>query len=115
MASRTKGFSAILLAAAIAPAQAQEHDHSHHHRQQQPLKIVQEGLAVELAVEPLSGGTLPVEGEPARVRFTITDTLTGVPMSRVYPGAWFDRMGDGVEDGVECNKKIQSFLGGSLR
>ncbi|HEX6862011.1 MAG TPA: cytochrome D1 [Thermoanaerobaculia bacterium] len=112
MASRTKGFLALLPVLALAPAGAQMHDHSHH--QQQPLKIVQEGLAVQLEVEPLSGGATPVEGEAARVRFTITDTLTGVPMSRVYPGAWFDRMGDGVEDGVECNKKIQSFLGGSL-
>ena len=115
MASRTKGFLALLSILAIAPHApviAQVHDHSHHH-QHQPLKIVQEGLAVELSVEPLAGGSL-MEGEAARVRFTITDTLTGVPMSRVYPGAWFDRMGDGVEDGVECNKKIQSFLGGSL-
>lgn len=122
MATRTKGFFALLsvLAFGLAPALAQEHDHSHHQAPQpQPLKIVQEGLAVELSVEPLEGEGAPmegrlVEGEPARVRFTITDTLTGVPMSRVYPGAWLDRLGDGVEDGVECNKRIQSFLGGSL-
>ena len=82
----------------------------------QPVKqrIVQEGLAVELAIEPVAGGGNVMEGEAARVRFTISDTLTGIPMSRVYPGAWLDRLGDGVEDGVECGKRIQSFLGGSL-
>jgi YVTN family beta-propeller protein len=85
----------------------------------QTQKAVKEGIAVELEVQPLQGDVLR-EGEYARVRFKFSDTATGNPLAGVYPGAWMDRLGakagmvEGEEGIVDCKKKVESFLGGSL-
>ncbi len=79
-------------------------------------KVVAAGLAVELAVLPLDGGAL-MEERTARVRLTITDTLSGTPMSRLYPGAWMDLLdatlpGEAAE--TDCKKKVEALVSGSL-
>ncbi|HEX6899498.1 MAG TPA: YncE family protein, partial [Thermoanaerobaculia bacterium] len=79
-------------------------------------KAVAAGLAVELSVLPLDGGPL-MEEKTARVRLTITDTLSGTPMSRLYPGAWMDLLdatlpGEAAE--TDCKKKVEALVSGSL-
>ena len=79
------------------------------------LRVVHEGVAVECALLP--AGTAPVaprEGEPARVRFTITDTTTGQPLTRLNPAAWLSRLGTGGATPQTCAEKIREFLGGSI-
>ncbi len=79
-------------------------------------KVVAGGLAVELSVQPLDGGAGPlVEGGTARVRLAITDTLSGTPMSRLYPGAWMDRPGSPAEPGGgDCKKNVEAIVSGSI-
>jgi YVTN family beta-propeller protein len=82
-------------------------------------KVVKEGIAVELEVEPIQGDVL-MEGEYARVRLKFSDTATGNPLAGIYPGGWMDRLGakpgmvEGEEGVVDCKKKVESFLGGSM-
>jgi YVTN family beta-propeller protein len=81
-------------------------------------KITEGGLGIELAIEPVEGTAGPLrEGTSARVRLTLTDTLTGTPMSRLYPGAWLDLLsarlpGDPVD--TDCAQRVQALIGGSL-
>ena len=98
-------FSAI---AQLATAQAQL-----------PQKIVHEGIAVEFTVVPLASekrGTAELpEGIEASVRFKITDSNTGQPVSNIRPAAWIDfRAEAAVPDARQCREKIQSFLQASL-
>jgi YVTN family beta-propeller protein len=75
-----------------------------------------QGIAVDLSVEPLTetDGAL-VEGQPARFRFRITDTTTGLPLSGVYPAAWMDLFVKGIEaDAASCERKVEELVGGSL-
>ena len=77
-------------------------------------RLVDQGLAVEIAVEPAGGPGALVEERPVRVRLSVSDSLANTPMSRLSPGAWMDRIvpGDGAE-GIDCKKRIETFLGGS--
>ena len=81
-------------------------------------KVVAGGLAVELSVEPLDGGAGPlVEGRTARVRLAFTDTLSGTPMSRLYPGAWMDRPDSPAaaeKVGGDCKKNVEAIVSGSI-
>ena len=76
-----------------------------------------EGLSIEMSIEPVrpsAGGKLR-EGEPVKVRFQITDSHTGAPISGVYPAAWMDRIPHRVEEPLgSCTEKVQSFIAGSL-
>lgn len=79
-------------------------------------RAVQNGITVELAVEPVAAGTGGAElreGD-AVVRFRLTDA-TGTPLSGLYPAAWMDLMnpGEAAGDG-HCVEKVEEFLGGSL-
>jgi YVTN family beta-propeller protein len=97
-------FAGLALTAAIPPPAAAAQ------------KAVAEGLAIELSVRPLDAGPL-VEGRTARVRLTITDTLSGTPMSRLYPGAWMDRPGSPAsaeEGGDDCKKNVEAIVSGSI-
>ena len=81
-------------------------------------RLVDQGLAIELSVQPLDGGSGPVvEGQTARVRLAITDTLSGTPMSRLYPGAWMDRPDSAVPGEAAtggCKQKVESIISGSI-
>ena len=112
--TRSFQLAAVIALASLQPAWAAPPATSASQR------FVQEGIAVELAVEPLAaaaGSTALVEGEPARVRLSITDANTGAPLTSLYPGAWMDRMTPAAEGGeppAECKQKIEAFIGGSI-
>jgi YVTN family beta-propeller protein len=95
-------FSLMMMALAGFPAAAQTQ------------KTVAEGLSIELSLQPLDGGSGPLmEGQAARVRIAITDTLSGTPMSRLFPGAWMDLQESG-EEAVDCKKKVEAIVSGSI-
>jgi DNA-binding beta-propeller fold protein YncE len=82
-------------------------------------KKVQDGISVEVKVEPVDGKPGPVlEGQEARIRLKFTDKLTGSPLSGIYPGGWMDRAGAhkgaGKEIPADCRKKVEAFISGSM-
>ena len=78
-------------------------------------RLEHEGLAVECAVlPPDASSSAPRAGEPARIRFSITDTTTGEPFTRLSPAAWLSRHGGGGATPRTCSEKIREFLGGSI-
>jgi len=82
-----------------------------------PQKIVREGIAVEFTIEPSGNahaGDL-LEGDDATVRFKITESHTGQPISRLHPSAWIDLKRTGpVPDERQCRETVQSFLQSSF-
>lgn len=80
-------------------------------------QVIKEGIAVKFSLEPVAAGkggsTTPLEGDQARLRFTMTDAATGTAMTGLRPAVWIDRR---TEDPARapCQEKIQSFLQGSL-
>jgi len=84
---------------------------------QPPQRIVREGIAVEFTIEP--GGRERaadlLEGTDATVRFKITESNTGQPISRLHPSAWIDLKRTGpLPDERQCREKVQSFLQSSF-
>ena len=75
-----------------------------------------QGIEVELAVEPVAEGSSKLmEGEEARISFRITDTTTHSSLSGLHPAAWMEaRTADQNTEPEQCQKKIESFLTGSL-
>src|SRR5690349_5592141 len=102
--SRSLAAFAIVLSLAV-PIRAEE-----------PQKVVQEGISVELSVQRSDGTPGPVmEGQDARVTLKVTDKLTGNPLTGLYPGAWIDKLNrEGVEPDATCKKKVEAFIGGGL-
>jgi YVTN family beta-propeller protein len=82
----------------------------------QPSRVVEQGIAIELTVEPVAAKRTEVrEGDDAAVRFRITDTATGSPLSGVAPAAWMELLADGaLTDPKDCTRKVEQFLGGDL-
>lgn len=75
-------------------------------------KIVQEGIAVEFSITPVTREEVPSElmaGEDVTVRFKITDTTTSTPVTTLEPAAWMQQA-----TAEDCKKKVQSLLSGSL-
>jgi len=108
-------WSGLLLAAFVMAGPARGEDPAKAGNQ----KVVQDGIAVEVSVQPVDGTPGPVrEGQDARVTLKITDKLTGNPLTGLYPGGWMDRAGarKGFEKEVpaDCQKKVESFIGGSM-
>jgi len=84
-----------------------------------PQKIVQEGVAVELTIDPASSGAMKssdlLEGEDYLVQFKITDNRTGSPLTGLHPTGWMDLRDAGkLTGGKDCRQKIQAFLQASL-
>lgn len=86
----------------------------------QDRKVVREGIAIELEMEPIDAqvkarGELR-EGDTVNFRFHVTDTNTKTPLSGVYPAAWMDRRlkGEAVTGPQACQDKVEAFIGGSL-
>jgi YVTN family beta-propeller protein len=83
-----------------------------------PQKSIQDGIALELSVQPVNGTGPLRESEDVRVSLKITDQLTGKPMTGLYPGGWMDRAAVrkklGEEVPADCKKKVEAFLGGSM-
>lgn len=85
----------------------------------EPQRLVHEGIAIDFSIEPLSAraakATDLMEGDDVTVRFKITDSRTGTPLTNLHPSAWMDRRGAGkITEGKDCRQKIQSFLQSSL-
>jgi len=99
------GFSAALARLPQAPQ-----------RVPAPQKIVREGIAVEFTIESRKErATDLLEGDDATVRFKITESNTGQPISRLHPSAWIDLKRTGpVPDERQCREKVQSFLQSSF-
>jgi YVTN family beta-propeller protein len=77
---------------------------------------VREGIKVEFTIEPLAAGGGVVAGEDAVVRFRVSDTATGTPLSGARPAAWMSRRETPAPaDAAQCKEQIQSFVQGSLR
>jgi DNA-binding beta-propeller fold protein YncE len=82
-------------------------------------RVVRDGVAVEFALLPsqeASARNAPVEGATARVRFTITDTTSGKPLTRLHPAAWLSRRTvlPGELGPRTAAEKVQELLGGSI-
>ena len=82
-------------------------------------RVVHEGIAVDFAIEPVlprPDAAVLREEEDVSVRFTITDTTTGTPLTGVYPSAWMDlRAAEGPgTDPRMCVKKAETLSSGSL-
>src|SRR5262245_30581796 len=83
---------------------------SHHER---------DGIAIALMVDQAepsrqSTGTFQ-QGDNVRVRFTMTDTATGTPLSGARPAAWMARRAAGKPLDVQaCKSKVKAFLEGNL-
>ncbi len=82
-----------------------------------PQRFVRDGVAVEFALAPADAAkpTPPMAGAASRVRFTITDTTTGKPLTRLHPAAWLSRRvaASGAQPHT-CAQKVQELLGGSI-
>lgn len=76
-------------------------------------RLVDQGLAIEIAIAPAEAQGPLTEERPVRVRLSIADTLSNTPMSRLNPGAWLDRLAPGEAAAGDCKTKIETFLGGS--
>lgn len=73
-----------------------------------PARAVEQGIAVELVVP--AGGL--VEGTEATIRFRLSDTATGTPLSGASPAAWLDAAEK--RDAGTCAEKVEQLLGGSF-
>lgn len=85
----------------------------------EPQRLLHEGLAIDFSVEPLLAragkSTDLMEGDDVTVRFKMTDSRTGTPLTNLHPSAWMDlRAGGKTTEGKDCRQKIQSFLQSSL-
>ena len=70
----------------------------------------EQGVTIEFSV-----AAKPVAGEEATVRFKITGTNGGVPLSNLRPVAWIDQRDAGQAPAPrECREKVQAFLQASF-
>ena len=70
----------------------------------------EQGVSVEFSVGPKS-----VAGEDATVRFKITGTNGGVPLTNLRPAAWLDQRPSAQPSTArECREKVQQFLQASF-
>ncbi|MBP6823269.1 MAG: cytochrome D1 [Acidobacteria bacterium] len=81
-------------------------------------RIVHEGIAIELSIQPLSSNQLR-EGEDVIVRFTIRDTATNSPVRTLQPAAWVNLRTDATTESrmtpaKACRDRVQEFLSGSV-
>lgn len=82
----------------------------------QEQKLVEQGIAIEFAVDPLIAGKKVRAGEDANIKFKVTDTNSGTPVKGLNLSAWLSlRAGENPADAAQCREKIQSYLTGSMR
>ncbi len=77
---------------------------------------VQEGIEVELALEPVVHGSelnLSV-GETVRFLFSIRDTVSGKPVTGLFPAAWVHNRPANVDHKPNSQKMVETFIGGGL-
>ncbi|HSK64801.1 MAG TPA: hypothetical protein VK893_13200, partial [Pyrinomonadaceae bacterium] len=72
--------------------------------------FTEQGVSIEFSVTAKA-----VAGEEATLRFKITGTSGGVPLSNLRPVAWIDlRQSSQAPTARECREKVQSFLQASF-
>ncbi|MEX5689054.1 MULTISPECIES: YncE family protein [Pseudomonas] len=80
--------------------------------------LVRDGVTVAYELKPLAGSGVLREGEFADVRFRITDSASGQPLSGVAPGAWLDpeTIAADQAQGREqsCKSRVGVFLKSSI-
>jgi YVTN family beta-propeller protein len=103
----------FLLTTAFASIWAQE---TKSQKPASPQTFTAEGISIEFSVQPVrSSLTQPTAGEEATVRFKISGTNGGVPLSNLRPVAWIDQRATKPATGArECREKVQSFLQSSF-
>jgi YVTN family beta-propeller protein len=75
--------------------------------------IIREGIAVQLDVEPSKKkGPALMEGDDATLRLTLSYEATKTPLTGTRPAAWVNARREG--DKTDCQRKVASFLSGSL-
>jgi YVTN family beta-propeller protein len=78
-------------------------------------RLQRDGMTIEFEARPVDGGTELVEAAMADIRFRITDSANGRPISGLAPGVWLDVAqnieGKGGEQ-KECKEKIALYLKG---
>jgi len=118
IAARTALLAAATLAATLPPpplaAEPAGGDTAYHRH------LEREGVAIDLEINHLEIGRRRSgagfrEGDPVRVRFRVTDTHTGQPMSALYPAAWMDRLPEVADEQAgSCKEKVETFVSGTL-
>ena len=84
-----------------------------------------DGIRVDLSLTPLAAGSGVVgsappngelrEGQLLRFQLSLSDTVTGAPLTGANPAAWMDRLPPGeVTSAQSCIDKVETFLGGSI-
>lgn len=82
----------------------------------QTQKIVEQGIAIEFAAEPLVQNINSIRAaEDVNVRFKVTDTTTGTPVKGLGLSAWISMREGKTTEPTQCRDKIQSYLTGSMR
>ena len=78
-------------------------------------RVVEEGIAVEFAIEGTASHGHARSGDDVRFRFRVSDTASGSPLQGLKPAAWLDLRRSGQPtDPKSCTKKVAAFLGDSL-
>lgn len=80
-------------------------------------QAIYEGVAIDVFMEHLAPTERAAfrEGDDVRVRFAISDTTSGTPITSVYPAAWMDLRPEGEPYNPDlCARKVENFLGGSM-
>ena len=112
----------LMLTAHFHPAFAESGQPKHlsegsHAKTTDNLRVVKEGIAIELSTELLSskqgGGKKLVAGRDAKIRFSLKDPKTGEALRGLYPAAWVDKKKKRLKK-LSCNEKIRSFLQAQL-
>lgn len=80
-------------------------------------EIEQTGVSVKFTLTPVSESKprdVIYAGDNVEVRFQVTDSTTGSPITNLNPAAWIDRNYPEADQPETCHDKIESFLTGSL-
>ena len=81
-------------------------------------KFEQDGVTVEFTVkaeDAFLGNAEVTEGAYATVRFRITDTATGNPLTEIRPAAWMDLLAENSSiDAQACKEKVDGYIKGQI-
>ncbi|MHC8367457.1 YncE family protein [Pseudomonas sp. ZT5P21] len=81
-------------------------------------KLERDGVSVALEVRPLAEDGVLREGEFADVRFRVSDSTSGQPLSGVNPGAWLDPEAVAADQAQgrerSCKSRVGVFLKSSI-
>jgi YVTN family beta-propeller protein len=90
-----------------------KHSEGSHAKASSNHRVVKEGISIELSTRPLAShqekSQKLVEGQDAKIRFTLKDSNTNENLGGLYPAAWMDLKNPTREE-LSCKEKIGSFL-----